>query len=108
MTSPDGQLGGNLGAQLPWVFLASGIALTAAAAFIVRHLVRRRAAAETDAITIAGLYEQLDTLYGQQRTIAETLQHALLPLRNSQRRQPRHRDPLRGRSPRRRYRRGLV
>ena len=81
VTAPDGQLGGSLGAQLPWVFLASGIALTAAAAFIVRHLVRRRAAAETDAITITGLYEQLDAVYGQQRTIAETLQHALLPLR---------------------------
>ena len=82
VTSPSGQLGGTLGARLPWIFLAGGLALTAAAAFIAGHLVRRRTAAETDARTIARLYEQLDTLYGQQRSIAETLQHALLPLRN--------------------------
>ena len=82
VTSPSGQLGGNLGAQLPWIFLAGGLALTAAAAFIAAHLIRRRTVAESDARTIAGLYEQLDTLYSQQRSIAETLQHALLPLRN--------------------------
>ncbi len=82
VTSPAGQLGGDLGAQLPWIFLGGGLVLTLAATLIAGQLVRRRTAAETDAHTIAGLYDQLDTLYGQQRTIAETLQHALLPERN--------------------------
>jgi serine phosphatase RsbU (regulator of sigma subunit) len=82
VTSPIGHLGGSLEAQLPWIFLATGIVLTLAAAFVAGQLVRRRAVAEHDAQTIRGLYDQLDDLYGKQRTISETLQHALLPQSN--------------------------
>jgi serine phosphatase RsbU (regulator of sigma subunit) len=82
VTAPIGHLGGSLGAQLPWIFLVGGIVLTSAAAPIAGQLVRRRTAAERDSQTISGLYERLDVLYGEQRAIAETLQHALLPPRN--------------------------
>ena len=72
-------LGGELGRQLPWVFLAGGLLLTGLAASWTTQLIRRRQAAEQDAATIQGLYAQLDGLYAEQRGIAETLQRALLP-----------------------------
>jgi serine phosphatase RsbU (regulator of sigma subunit) len=72
-------LGGTLGRQLPWVFLAAGLVLTALAATWTSQLIRRREAAEQDAGTIQGLYARLDGLYAEQRGIAETLQRALLP-----------------------------
>ena len=71
-----------MGGILPWVFLSGGALLTAAAAVTTYQLVRRRRQAEQDARTISGLYGQLDGLYGEQRSIAETLQRALLPQRN--------------------------
>jgi serine phosphatase RsbU (regulator of sigma subunit) len=67
---------------LPWIFLTGGLLLTVATALIAEQLVRRRRLAEQDAQTIAGLYERLDGLYAEQRTIAETLQRALLPSHN--------------------------
>jgi serine phosphatase RsbU (regulator of sigma subunit) len=76
------QLGGTVGAELPWFFLVGGALLTAITAFGAHQLVRRRGEAERDALTIAGLYDRLDGLYGEQRTIAETLQRALLPQQN--------------------------
>jgi serine phosphatase RsbU (regulator of sigma subunit) len=82
LATPQSQLGGPLGAELPWVFLVGGVLLTAATALAVELLVRRRRSAERDALTIAGLYGQLDVLYGEQRSIALTLQHALLPQYN--------------------------
>ncbi len=77
-----GPLGGSLGTALPWIFLVGGILLTLISAFVAEQLVTRRREAEHDARTITGLYEQMDALYGEQRTIAETLQHALLPQSN--------------------------
>jgi serine phosphatase RsbU (regulator of sigma subunit) len=82
VAAPRGALGGTLGGILPWVFLSGGALLTAAAAVTTYQLVRRRRQAEQDARTISGLYGQLDGLYGEQRSIAETLQRALLPQRN--------------------------
>jgi serine phosphatase RsbU (regulator of sigma subunit) len=82
VASPRGQLGGALGGELPWIFLAGGTLLTGAMALATEQLFRRRRDALEDARTIAGLYENLDDLYGEQRTIAETLQRALLPQRN--------------------------
>ncbi len=82
VTAPMGQLGGTLGGQLPWIFLVGGILLTVATAFGVEQMARRRSEAERDARTITGLYGRLDHLYGEQRTIAETLQRALLPQGN--------------------------
>jgi serine phosphatase RsbU (regulator of sigma subunit) len=81
VASPLGHLGGSLGAALPWIVLAVGIALTIAAAFVAVRLARRRREAERSSETISGLYSDLDRLYAEQRTIAVTLQRALLPRR---------------------------
>ncbi len=82
VASPRGPLGGALGGALPWIFLVGGSLLTIATAAAAQELVRRRRDAEQAADTIAGLYRRLDGLYGKQRTIAETLQRALLPQSN--------------------------
>jgi serine phosphatase RsbU (regulator of sigma subunit) len=82
VTSPRGHLGGSLVGQLPWILLIGGILLSGASAFIAWQLVRRRTHAENDAQIITELYDRLDGLYGEQRTISETLQHALLPHSN--------------------------
>jgi len=82
VTAPRGPLGGTLGGALPWVFLVGGLLVTVGAAVVTDQLVRRRRNAEQDARTIAGLYRRLDGLFGEQRSIAETLQRALIPQRN--------------------------
>ena len=82
VTAPRVPLGGALGGELPWFFLVGGFLLTIGTAFVASALVRRRRDAEQDAHTIAGLYDHLEDLYGEQRSIAETLQHALLPQHN--------------------------
>ncbi len=82
VTAPRGALGGTLGGVLPWIFLIGGALLTLGAAVVTYQLVGRRRSAERDAETIATLYQQLDGLYGEQRSISETLQRALLPQRN--------------------------
>jgi serine phosphatase RsbU (regulator of sigma subunit) len=81
-TAPRRQLGGTLGGQLAWIFLLAGGLLTIIAAIIVEQFVKRKRVAERDAKTISGLYEHVDSLYGEQRTIAETLQRALSPQHN--------------------------
>ena len=82
VASPRVPLGGTLGRDLPWVFLVGGTAITAGTAVVAYLLTSRRRRAERDARTIAGLYDTLDQLYGEQRSIASTLQQALLPQRN--------------------------
>jgi serine phosphatase RsbU (regulator of sigma subunit) len=79
VTSPRGQLGGTLPARLPWIFGVLGVLLSLVAAWTAERLVRRRRSAERDAIEIRRLYGELGTRFGEQRTIAETLQRALLP-----------------------------
>lgn len=74
-----GPLGGSLGGDLPWIFAVGGVLLTMATVVTAEQLVRRRRDAEEDASTITGLYDRLDSLYGEQRSIAEALQRALLP-----------------------------
>jgi serine phosphatase RsbU (regulator of sigma subunit) len=82
VTTARSQLGGTFGAELPWIFLVLGGLLTAITAAVANQLVGRRREAERNATTIAGLYDRLDGLYGEQRTISETLQRALLPQQN--------------------------
>jgi serine phosphatase RsbU (regulator of sigma subunit) len=76
-----GHLGGALGANLPWIVLLVGALLTVVSAFVATLLARRRGEAERNAETISDLYGDLDRLYAEQRTIAVTLQRALLPRR---------------------------
>lgn len=79
VAAPRTTLGDTLGAELPLIFLIGGLLLTLAATLVTEQLVARRREAESSARTITELYEQLDDLYGAQRTIAATLQQALLP-----------------------------
>jgi len=79
LTAATGQLGGTLSARLPWIFAVLGVLLTALATWLTRWLMRRRVEAERVAGEISDLYRQLGDLYREQRTIAETLQRALLP-----------------------------
>ncbi len=82
VAGPRGPLGGSLGGALPWIFLVGGALVTTGACVVTYYLVRRRRVALQDAQTISVLYERLDGLYGEQRSIADTLQKALIPQRN--------------------------
>jgi serine phosphatase RsbU (regulator of sigma subunit) len=65
-------LTGALSASLPWIVLGVGCALAGAAFAVVEYVSRRRVVAER-------LAAENERLYRQQRGIAGTLQHALLP-----------------------------
>jgi serine phosphatase RsbU (regulator of sigma subunit) len=82
VASPRGQLGGSLGSDLPWMFVIGGLLLTIGAAIVTNLISRRQRKAEEDAVTISGLYDRLDSLFDEQRSISESLQKALLPQRN--------------------------
>ena len=72
VASSDGNLGGSLSGRLWWILAIAGALLAIASAFTAERLVRRRHAAEQ-------LTGEVANLLRQQRTIAETLQRALLP-----------------------------
>ena len=65
-------LGGGLLPVLPWIIGAVGAVIVAAAVVMAEWLVRRRRTAER-------LARENLRLYAEQRSISETLQHALLP-----------------------------
>jgi serine phosphatase RsbU (regulator of sigma subunit) len=71
-TSPRSPLSGPIPQDLPWAIAAGGVLLTLLAVLATERLTRRRDAA-------AQLSEQVTHLYMEQRSVAETLQHALLP-----------------------------
>jgi hypothetical protein len=66
------QLAGGLSAALPWIAIGVGVLLAIAGGSTVEYVARRRQVAE-------GLAADNDRLYREQRNIAGTLQHALLP-----------------------------
>jgi serine phosphatase RsbU (regulator of sigma subunit) len=72
VTSPRAALAGTVPEVLPWAIAAGGALLTLLAAVLTETLIRRRDAA-------ARLTEQVRHLYMEQRSVAETLQSALLP-----------------------------
>jgi Stage II sporulation protein E (SpoIIE) len=65
-------LTGSLGVVLPWAIAIGGTLLTVLAALLTWRLVRRRESAEQ-------LTAETGRLYAEQRSVAETLQNALLP-----------------------------
>jgi serine phosphatase RsbU (regulator of sigma subunit) len=71
-TSPRSSLTGPVPQVLPWAIAVAGVLLTLLAVLGTERLIRRRDAA-------AQLNEQVTQLYVEQRSVAETLQHALLP-----------------------------
>jgi hypothetical protein len=70
--SPRRELGGNLLARLPWLIGGFGFAIALAAGLMTERLVRRREHAER-------LARQNARLFSEQRSVAQTLQHSLLP-----------------------------
>jgi serine phosphatase RsbU (regulator of sigma subunit) len=66
-------LAGALSAALPWIVLGVGCVLAAGGGMTVEYVSRRRVVAER-------LAAENERLYRQQRGIAGTLQHALLPV----------------------------
>lgn len=71
VTSTQASLSGTIPAALPWLVVAGGLLLTAAVAVLAERLVRRRNAEQ--------LASRIRGLYLEQRSLAETLQRALLP-----------------------------
>jgi serine phosphatase RsbU (regulator of sigma subunit) len=67
-----GELGGALLANLWWLLLIAGAVLVIGAALLTERLVRQRERARL-------LAEENAELYAEQRTVAQTLQHSLLP-----------------------------
>ncbi len=72
-------LSGALPQDLPWIIAGLGVLLTLAAAAMTMRLVERRQAAEGLAERLELIAGENRRLYAEQRTIAQTLQHALLP-----------------------------
>jgi hypothetical protein len=72
VATPNQELGGTLLARLPWIVGVVGALLSIVAAILADYLVRRRKQAEW-------LASENRRMYSEQRSIAEVLQHALLP-----------------------------
>ena len=72
-------LGGALSSDLPWIVGVAGLLIATGAALLAGRLIRRRQDAEVAEHSVRYANDELARLYGQQRTIAETLQRALLP-----------------------------
>ena len=76
---------GTLPRALPWIILLGGVLLSVAAAAGALRLTQRRLSAETLAGELDVVAQENRRLYAEQRGIAQTLQHALLPDRLPQR-----------------------
>jgi serine phosphatase RsbU (regulator of sigma subunit) len=74
VTSPRTPIPGITAEVLPWVIAGGGLFLSLLAGLLTEYLIRRREQAEK-------LTDQVRQLYVEQRSVAETLQHALLPQR---------------------------
>ncbi len=81
VVTPNGSLGGGFFHSLPWIIAVVGTLLALAAAALTDRLVRRRKEAEQLATRLDRVAEENRRLYAEQRGIAQTLQHALLPER---------------------------
>jgi len=79
VVTPNGSLGGGFFASLPWIIAVFGLLLAAAAALMTDRLARRRQQAEQLAGVLNRVASENRQMYTEQRSIAQTLQHALLP-----------------------------
>ena len=77
--TPVEELGGTLLARLQWLLLGFGLVLTVGAAALTERLVRRREQAQRLADQLGVVADENARLYAEQRTVAQTLQHSLLP-----------------------------
>jgi Stage II sporulation protein E (SpoIIE) len=72
-------LEGTFAQRLPWLIAIVGILLSVGAAVLTGRLIGRRNQAERLARSLERIADENRRLYAQERTIAQTLQHALLP-----------------------------
>ena len=79
VVTPNGSLGGSFFRDLPWFIGVIGALLTLAAALMTDRLARGRRHAEQLAGVLDQVAAQNRQMYAEQRTIAQSLQHALLP-----------------------------
>ena len=79
VVSPQGVLSGSLLQNLPWIIAIGGIVLAVIAALVTYYLIERRHDAEELADRLEDVAGENRRLYAEQRDIAQTLQHALLP-----------------------------
>ena len=77
--TPRGSLGGSFFHSLPWLIAVVGVAISLAAALLTERLARGRARAEQLAAELDKLAAENRERYIEQRSIAQTLQQALLP-----------------------------
>jgi serine phosphatase RsbU (regulator of sigma subunit) len=77
--SPRGPLEGSFFANFAWIVGGAGLAVAIGAAVMTERLSHRRRLAEQIAAQLERIAKENERLYDEQRTIAETLQHALLP-----------------------------
>ncbi len=77
--SPVGSLSGSLPERLSWIIAVVGVLLAVASAVVAQRLIERRRSAESLAATLETTASENRRLYAEQRGIAKTLQHALLP-----------------------------
>jgi serine phosphatase RsbU (regulator of sigma subunit) len=81
VVTPRRPLGGSFAQRLPWLVAIVGLLLSLGAAALTARLIGRRNQAERLARSLELIAEENRRLYAEQRTIALTLQHALLPER---------------------------
>jgi serine phosphatase RsbU (regulator of sigma subunit) len=79
VVSPNGSLGGAFFQRLPWIIALVGLFVSLAAALMTDRLARRRRRAEQLADVLDRVAAENREMYTEQRSIAQTLQHALLP-----------------------------
>ena len=81
VVTPRRPLGGTFAERLPWLVAIVGLLLSLGAAALTARLITRRTEAERLARSLELIADENRRLYAEQRTIARTLQHALLPER---------------------------
>jgi serine phosphatase RsbU (regulator of sigma subunit) len=79
VVTPRGPLDGSFFADLPWLVALVGAFVSLAAALMTGRLARRRQHAERLSVILDRTAAENHRLYTEQRSIAQTLQHALLP-----------------------------
>ena len=79
VVTPRRPLAGSFAQRLPWIIAIVGVLLSLGAAALTARLIARRNQAQELAGSLEQIADENRRLYAEQRTIARTLQHALLP-----------------------------
>jgi serine phosphatase RsbU (regulator of sigma subunit) len=79
VVTPRGPLSGTFFADLPWLIVLVGVLISIAAALMTERLAQRRRHAEELSAVLDRVAAENHRLFTEQRSIAQTLQHALLP-----------------------------